>query len=343
MSRARGHNCSVPLARSSRAPPRIRPQPFRNGIVTNGRGGASLAPRAANLPLRGHERSPPGHSPAVADRRRHLDRWSSSASLPVGEVASRHGRRGTRPGADPARRVGHAGRRDSWRRAHGQDHSHPRVDVRRIITLSSVMLATASSVPSARCACSGTSTTVDATRMLGAQEDRLGGAVDEGRRRQHTTQIGGIPTEETEERDGTPTCPRANVSQVDGLRHRPHPEPLGPCPTCPGERLRPGSSSRAPLHGRDRNDARGSVCWSARACEEVHRGTPKAPVRTFSSTLTGALFCVGREGFEPSKAEPADLQSAPFGHSGTDPQAGRLTRRAALLFRHAHLRCRLRS
>ena len=28
---------------------------------------------------------------------------------------------------------------------------------------------------------------------------------------------------------------------------------------------------------------------------------------------------VGREGFEPSKALPADLQSAPFGRSGTDP------------------------
>lgn len=29
---------------------------------------------------------------------------------------------------------------------------------------------------------------------------------------------------------------------------------------------------------------------------------------------------VGREGFEPPKAEPADLQSAPFGHSGTCPK-----------------------
>src|SRR5258705_8870043 len=28
---------------------------------------------------------------------------------------------------------------------------------------------------------------------------------------------------------------------------------------------------------------------------------------------------VEREGFEPSKALPADLQSAPFGHSGTSP------------------------
>jgi hypothetical protein len=25
------------------------------------------------------------------------------------------------------------------------------------------------------------------------------------------------------------------------------------------------------------------------------------------------------EGFEPSKAEPTDLQSVPFGHSGTPP------------------------
>jgi hypothetical protein len=29
--------------------------------------------------------------------------------------------------------------------------------------------------------------------------------------------------------------------------------------------------------------------------------------------------CLGREGFEPSKAEPTDLQSAPFDHSGTSP------------------------
>ena len=28
---------------------------------------------------------------------------------------------------------------------------------------------------------------------------------------------------------------------------------------------------------------------------------------------------VERDGFEPSKAVPTDLQSAPFGHSGTSP------------------------
>ena len=33
-------------------------------------------------------------------------------------------------------------------------------------------------------------------------------------------------------------------------------------------------------------------------------------------------------GFEPPKAEPADLQSAPFGHSGTPPNKVRI------LYRH---------
>ena len=31
------------------------------------------------------------------------------------------------------------------------------------------------------------------------------------------------------------------------------------------------------------------------------------------------------EGFEPSKAEPSDLQSDPFGHSGTPPHFYLLT------------------
>ncbi len=31
------------------------------------------------------------------------------------------------------------------------------------------------------------------------------------------------------------------------------------------------------------------------------------------------MYMVEGDGFEPSKAEPADLQSAPFGHSGTPP------------------------
>ena len=40
---------------------------------------------------------------------------------------------------------------------------------------------------------------------------------------------------------------------------------------------------------------------------------------------------VGEGGFEPPKAEPTDLQSAPFGHSGTLPGAGDGTRTRDLL------------
>ncbi len=35
------------------------------------------------------------------------------------------------------------------------------------------------------------------------------------------------------------------------------------------------------------------------------------------------FFFLGRAGFEPAKAKPTDLQSAPINHSGTDPWGGR--------------------
>ncbi len=40
-------------------------------------------------------------------------------------------------------------------------------------------------------------------------------------------------------------------------------------------------------------------------------------------TKTELKKMVEGEGFEPSKAEPSDLQSDPFGHSGTPPQLRR--------------------
>ena len=39
-----------------------------------------------------------------------------------------------------------------------------------------------------------------------------------------------------------------------------------------------------------------------------------------STTELFPLKMVEGKGFEPLKASPADLQSAPFGHSGTPPQ-----------------------
>ena len=49
-------------------------------------------------------------------------------------------------------------------------------------------------------------------------------------------------------------------------------------------------------------------------------------VVTQLSRLSRNTTTVGREGFEPSKAEPADLQSAPVGHLGTDPSGENPTR-----------------
>ena len=36
-------------------------------------------------------------------------------------------------------------------------------------------------------------------------------------------------------------------------------------------------------------------------------------------SMRTAVFVVGEDGFEPSKRNAADLQSVPFGHSGTPP------------------------
>ncbi len=41
---------------------------------------------------------------------------------------------------------------------------------------------------------------------------------------------------------------------------------------------------------------------------------------------------VGGDGFEPPKASPADLQSAPFGHSGNHPCFSKAIAKVLLLF-----------
>ena len=38
-----------------------------------------------------------------------------------------------------------------------------------------------------------------------------------------------------------------------------------------------------------------------------------------SACYASGFFLVGEDGFEPSKRNAADLQSVPFGHSGTPP------------------------
>ena len=54
------------------------------------------------------------------------------------------------------------------------------------------------------------------------------------------------------------------------------------------------------------------------------RGSNPRPPAWKASALSTELFPqkevkVGGDGFEPPKASPADLQSAPFGHSGNHP------------------------
>ena len=56
----------------------------------------------------------------------------------------------------------------------------------------------------------------------------------------------------------------------------------------------------------------------------ITKTTPTAHIAICSKNLVLAprysyLILVEGEGFEPSKAEPSDLQSDPFGHSGTPP------------------------
>ena len=56
-----------------------------------------------------------------------------------------------------------------------------------------------------------------------------------------------------------------------------------------------------------------------------------------NQSIRTGFFLVGEDGFEPSKRNAADLQSVPFGHSGTPPYllgsigAGRRTRTPDLL------------
>ena len=68
-------------------------------------------------------------------------------------------------------------------------------------------------------------------------------------------------------------------------------------------------------------------CGEATAVETVHRTVSKSrlsnpmssPTTKKTSSYELVFFVVGEDGFEPSKRNAADLQSVPFGHSGTPP------------------------
>ena len=60
-------------------------------------------------------------------------------------------------------------------------------------------------------------------------------------------------------------------------------------------------------------------------CIRYLQGAVPSPRHPRPRTLkTSTLKVVEGEGFEPSKAEPTDLQSAPFDRSGTPPKLSRV-------------------
>ncbi len=47
---------------------------------------------------------------------------------------------------------------------------------------------------------------------------------------------------------------------------------------------------------------------------------PASSIKLLAGILSHSNMMVEGGGFEPPKAEPSDLQSDPFGHSGTPPR-----------------------
>ncbi len=80
-------------------------------------------------------------------------------------------------------------------------------------------------------------------------------------------------------------------------------------------RSRVRSRSGAARRSRMISSSRGMNCDLRGA-----RSTPRDKGRDRSGTPASAFVQVGRVGFEPTKAEPADLQSAPVVRLGTDPR-----------------------
>ena len=74
---------------------------------------------------------------------------------------------------------------------------------------------------------------------------------------------------------------------------------------------------------------------SRKTPQSSKQNRPKIPIqhRRSQKIMAGA-------GFEPAKAEPPDLQSGPFGHSGIPPKCHLTDERHPFTERHLQLRCR---
>ena len=68
------------------------------------------------------------------------------------------------------------------------------------------------------------------------------------------------------------------------------------------------------------NNGAVAVCNGANGCFATVLHPLSFAQKKKASEFRCFLFLVGRGGFEPPKAVPTDLQSAPFGHSGIFPR-----------------------
>ena len=87
----------------------------------------------------------------------------------------------------------------------------------------------------------------------------------------------------------------------------------GGCDSPPDYRQEPPFESILPCGKRSQSNQ--PVLRCNKRCESAVLRNKKS-----SEKIRAFLLLVGADGFEPSKSLTTDLQSAPFGHSGTLPQ-----------------------
>ena len=106
-----------------------------------------------------------------------------------------------------------------------------------------------------------------------------------------------------------------------GLNRRPRPNQRRALPTeQPGQTKQRHPTNEEIHHTTGSNGTQPTATWKKWSGKRDSNPRPRAwKARALPTELFPHNKMVEREGFEPSKASPADLQSAPFGHSGTSP------------------------
>ena len=126
-----------------------------------------------------------------------------------------------------------------------------------------------------------------------------------------------------EDRGRSPACQgqglRVGAEPGAGRRGRTGGWRTEPCRRRPRTTGPRSAASLLPAAARSGPPAVRPRCGRAPAARANRRPYAERPPDCTGAVGGPPLSLVAGEGFEPSKAEPADLQSAPFGHSGNPP------------------------